>query len=94
MALRSLQDVNQRVVAVISVVVIGAACAFAFVVGELHVFDTGYAMSGVFTDTGGYRHENTTYRALAMGAEVKEYAWTRTVAVAAFSASTTALVAP
>lgn len=25
---------------------------------------------GVFTDTGGYRHENTTYRALAMGAEL------------------------
>jgi phosphoesterase RecJ-like protein len=25
---------------------------------------------GVFTDTGGYRHENTTYRALSMGAEL------------------------
>jgi phosphoesterase RecJ-like protein len=25
---------------------------------------------GVFTDTGGYRHENTTYKALAMGAEL------------------------
>jgi phosphoesterase RecJ-like protein len=26
--------------------------------------------TGVFTDTGGYRHENTTYRALSMGAEL------------------------
>ena len=25
---------------------------------------------GVFTDTGGYRHENTTYRALSIGAEL------------------------
>jgi phosphoesterase RecJ-like protein len=25
---------------------------------------------GVFTDTGGYRHENTTYQALSMGAEL------------------------
>jgi phospholipid/cholesterol/gamma-HCH transport system substrate-binding protein len=54
-ALKSLRDVNQRVVAVISVLVIGAACAFAFVVGQLHVFDSGYSMSGVFTDTGGIK---------------------------------------
>jgi virulence factor Mce-like protein len=55
MALKSLRDVNKRIVAIISVAVITAACAFAFVVGQLHIFDSGYAMSGVFTDTGGIK---------------------------------------
>ncbi|HEX2316281.1 MAG TPA: MlaD family protein [Thermomonospora sp.] len=55
MALKSLRDVDHRVVALISVLVIGAACAFAFAVGQLHLLERGYEMSGVFTDTGGLK---------------------------------------
>jgi phospholipid/cholesterol/gamma-HCH transport system substrate-binding protein len=54
-ALKSLRDVNQRVVAVVSLMVIGAACAFAYAAGQMHLFDSGYSMSGVFTDTGGIK---------------------------------------
>ncbi|MBA9007601.1 MCE family protein [Thermomonospora cellulosilytica] len=53
MAFRSLRDVNHRLVALVSVTVLGAACAFAFAVGQLHLLERGYEMSGVFTDTGG-----------------------------------------
>lgn len=52
MALKSLQDVNRRVVAIVSIAVITGACVFAFAAGQLHLFDDGYEMSGVFTDTG------------------------------------------
>ncbi|TNY38376.1 MCE family protein [Thermomonospora catenispora] len=55
MALRSLRDVNQRVVALVSVTVIGAACALAFAVGELRLLERGYEVSGVFADTGGLK---------------------------------------
>ncbi|ACY99357.1 MULTISPECIES: MlaD family protein [Thermomonospora] len=55
MALKSLRDVNQRVVALVSVSVIGAACVFAFAVGQLHLLERGYEVSGVFTDTGGIK---------------------------------------
>ncbi|SEF88482.1 phospholipid/cholesterol/gamma-HCH transport system substrate-binding protein [Thermomonospora echinospora] len=55
MALKSLRDVNHRVVALVSVTVIGAACVFAFAVGQLHLLERGYEMSGVFTDTGGLK---------------------------------------
>lgn len=55
MAFKSLRDVNRRVVALISVTVLGAACALAFAVGELRLLERGYEMSGAFADTGGLK---------------------------------------
>ncbi|RFU39993.1 MCE family protein [Actinomadura logoneensis] len=51
----SLRDVNQKLVAVGTLAVIGAGCVFAFAVGQLHLFDRGYTMSGVFADTAGIK---------------------------------------
>ncbi|WP_051468532.1 MCE family protein [Actinomadura oligospora] len=51
----SLRDVNQKLVAVGTLAVIGAGCVFAFAVGQLHLFDQGYSMSGVFADTAGVK---------------------------------------
>ncbi|MFC4911562.1 MCE family protein [Actinomadura gamaensis] len=51
----SLRDVNQKLVAVGTLAVIGAGCVFAFAVGQLHLFDQGYTMSGVFSDTAGIK---------------------------------------
>jgi len=53
--LPSLRDVNQRIVAVITLTALAAACVFAFAVGQLHLFDRGYTMSGVFSDTAGLK---------------------------------------
>ncbi|MBO2446201.1 MCE family protein [Actinomadura barringtoniae] len=55
MALKSLRDVNQKLVAIVTIAVVGAGCVFAFAVGQLHLFDQGYTMSGVFTDTAGVK---------------------------------------
>ncbi|MGI5164550.1 MlaD family protein [Spirillospora sp. CA-253888] len=55
MALKSLRDVNHKIVAIVSLTVLGAACTFAFAVGQLHLFDRGYTMSGEFTDTAGMK---------------------------------------
>ncbi|MFD0854973.1 MlaD family protein, partial [Actinomadura adrarensis] len=55
MALKSLRDTNQRVVAIITLTVVGAVCVFAFTVGQLRLFDRGYSMSGVFADTAGLK---------------------------------------
>ncbi|GAA2598473.1 MlaD family protein [Actinomadura fulvescens] len=55
MALKSLRDVNHKLVAIVSLAVLAAACVFAFAVGQLHLFDRGYTMSGVFTDTAGLK---------------------------------------
>ncbi|MCP2334777.1 MCE family protein [Actinomadura rupiterrae] len=51
----SLRDVNQKLVAVGTLAVVGAGCVFAFAVGQLHLFDQGYTMSGVFADTAGIK---------------------------------------
>ncbi|WP_019629519.1 MlaD family protein [Actinomadura atramentaria] len=53
--LTSLRDVNQKVVALLTLGVMGAACVFAFAVGQLHLFDRGYTMSGEFSDTAGMK---------------------------------------
>ncbi|MGH3388114.1 MAG: MlaD family protein [Actinomadura sp.] len=53
--LPSLRDVSHKAVAIVSVVVLGATCTFAFAAGQLRLFDGGYEMSGVFTDTGGIK---------------------------------------
>ncbi|MEU5877749.1 MlaD family protein [Spirillospora sp. NPDC047279] len=55
MALKSLRDVNHKVVAIVSLSVLAACCVFAFAVGQLHLFDRGYTMSGVFSDTAGLK---------------------------------------
>jgi phospholipid/cholesterol/gamma-HCH transport system substrate-binding protein len=55
MALKSLRDVNHRIVAVVTIVVLTAGCVFAFAVGQLRLFDRGYTMSGVFEDTAGLK---------------------------------------
>ncbi|MFI0351948.1 MlaD family protein [Actinomadura sp. 9N407] len=55
MALKSLRDVNHKIVAIVTLAAIGAGCAFAFAVGQLHLFDKGYSMSGVFAETAGLK---------------------------------------
>ncbi|WP_067452775.1 MCE family protein [Actinomadura macra] len=55
MALKSLRDANPRIVAIVTLSALGAACAFAFAVGQLHLLDRGYTMSGEFTDTAGIK---------------------------------------
>ncbi|MFC6882664.1 MULTISPECIES: MCE family protein [Actinomadura] len=55
MALKSLRDVNHKIVAIVTLAVLGAGCVFAFAVGQLHLFDSGYTMSGEFTDTAGVK---------------------------------------
>jgi virulence factor Mce-like protein len=53
--LKSLRDVNQKIVAIVTLTVIATACVFAFAAGQLHLFDRGYTMSGVFSETGGVK---------------------------------------
>jgi phospholipid/cholesterol/gamma-HCH transport system substrate-binding protein len=55
MALKSLRDVNHKLVAIVTLAVVGAGCVFAFAVGQLHLFDRGYTVSAVFTDTAGIK---------------------------------------
>jgi phospholipid/cholesterol/gamma-HCH transport system substrate-binding protein len=55
MALKSLRDVNQKLVAIVTVSALGAACVFAFAVGQLHLFERGYTMSGEFSDAAGLK---------------------------------------
>ncbi|RSN69953.1 MlaD family protein [Actinomadura sp. WAC 06369] len=55
MALKSLRDVNQKLVAIVTLAVLGASVTFAFAVGQLHLFDRGYTMSGEFTDVAGIK---------------------------------------
>jgi phospholipid/cholesterol/gamma-HCH transport system substrate-binding protein len=55
MALKSLRDVNQKVVAIGTLAVLGAALVFAFAIGPLHLFDKGYTMGGYFTDQAGIK---------------------------------------
>jgi phospholipid/cholesterol/gamma-HCH transport system substrate-binding protein len=55
MALKSLRDVNQKLVAIVTLAALGAGCVFAFAVGQLHLFDRGYTMSGEFSDAAGLK---------------------------------------
>lgn len=55
MALKSLRDVNHRVVAIVTIITLAAGCVFAFAVGQLHLLDRGYTMTGVFEDTAGLK---------------------------------------
>ncbi|POM25040.1 mce related protein [Actinomadura rubteroloni] len=53
--LKSLRDVNQKVIAVLTLGALGAVCVFAFALGQLHLLDRGYTMSGEFADTAGMK---------------------------------------
>jgi len=55
MALRSLRDVNQKLVAIVTLAALGVACVFAFAVGQLRLLDRGYTMSGEFSDLSGLK---------------------------------------
>lgn len=55
MALKSLRDVNHKIVAIVTLAALGAGCVFAFAVGQLHLLDRGYTMSGEFTDAAGLK---------------------------------------
>ncbi|TDC62451.1 MCE family protein [Actinomadura sp. GC306] len=55
MALPSLRDVNHKIVAIVTLAALGAGCVFAFAVGQLHLFDRGYTMSGEFSDVAGLK---------------------------------------
>ncbi|MEU5995537.1 MlaD family protein [Spirillospora sp. NPDC047418] len=55
MALKSLRDVNQKIVAIVTLSALGAACVFAFAIGQLHLFERGYTMSGEFSDAAGLK---------------------------------------
>jgi virulence factor Mce-like protein len=53
--MRSLRDANQKVIAVLTLGALGAVCAFAFALGQFHLLDRGYTMSGEFADTAGVK---------------------------------------
>lgn len=55
MALKSLRDANHKIVAIVTLAALGAACVFAFAVGQLHLFERGYTMSGEFSDLSGLK---------------------------------------
>src|SRR5512139_3349896 len=55
MALKSLRDVDQRLVAIVSVSVVTVALVVAAVIGQFKLLQGGYEMSGVFTDTAGMK---------------------------------------
>jgi phospholipid/cholesterol/gamma-HCH transport system substrate-binding protein len=57
-SLGSLRDANRRVVAAVSIGALAAACVFTFAAGQLKLFEGGYEMSGVFTDTGGLKRND------------------------------------
>lgn len=55
MALKSLRDVNHKVVAIVTLSALAAGCVFAFAIGQLHLLDRGYTMSGEFSDAAGLK---------------------------------------
>ncbi|GGT56952.1 MCE family protein [Actinomadura citrea] len=55
MALKSLRDVNHKIVAIVTLAALGAGCVFAFALGQLHLLERGYTMSGEFSDTAGLK---------------------------------------
>ena len=51
--MKSFRDMNRRVVAVVFLTLLGLATGFAYLVGQQHLFSSGYELSAVFSDTGG-----------------------------------------
>jgi phospholipid/cholesterol/gamma-HCH transport system substrate-binding protein len=58
MALKSFRDRDKVVVGVVSLAVIAALLAGTFLAGTLRIFNTGYTMTGIFSDSGGLRTGN------------------------------------
>ncbi len=54
--MKSFRDRNPYAVGIISVLLIGAATGFAFMVGTLNLFEKTYSMEGVFSDASGLRN--------------------------------------
>ncbi|TDB80441.1 MCE family protein [Actinomadura sp. KC216] len=55
MALKSLRDADHRIVALVTLTALAAGCVFAFAIGQLHLLDRGYTMSGEFSDAAGLK---------------------------------------
>ena len=53
--MKSFRDRNPYVVGLVSVLLLGAATGFAFLVGTLNLLEDTYAMQGVFSDASGLR---------------------------------------
>jgi len=51
--MKSFRDTNKRVVAVVFLALLGLFTAFAYAIGQQHLFSGGYEVSAVFPDTGG-----------------------------------------
>ncbi|GAB2834080.1 MCE family protein [Actinocorallia aurea] len=55
MALPSLRDLNKRIVALVSLALLTSCIGFAFLYGQVGLFQDGYHVTGVFTETGGLK---------------------------------------
>ncbi|ROO89750.1 phospholipid/cholesterol/gamma-HCH transport system substrate-binding protein [Actinocorallia herbida] len=55
MALPSLRDLNRRIVALVSLSLLIGCIGFAFLYGQVGLFQGGYHVTGVFTETGGLK---------------------------------------
>ncbi len=53
--MKSFRDRNPYVVGIVSVLAIGAATGFAFLIGLLHLLEHTYSMEGVFSDASGLK---------------------------------------
>lgn len=53
--MRSFRDMNPYVVGLLSVLLLGGATGFAFLVGTLNLLEDAYPMEGVFSDASGLR---------------------------------------
>jgi phospholipid/cholesterol/gamma-HCH transport system substrate-binding protein len=53
--MKSFRDRNPYIVGIVSVLLLGGATGFAFLVGTLNLLEDAYAMEGVFTDASGLR---------------------------------------
>lgn len=53
--MKSFRDTNPYLIGILSVLLIGATVGAAFLAGLKHVFESTYAVQGVFTDAGGIR---------------------------------------
>ncbi|MFP5320987.1 MAG: MlaD family protein [Acidimicrobiia bacterium] len=53
--MRSFRDMNPYVVGLVSVLLLGGATGFAFLVGTLNLLEDAYPMRGVFSDASGLR---------------------------------------
>ena len=53
--MKSFRDRNPYIVGIVSVLLIGAATGFAFLVGLLHLLEHTYSMEGVFSDASGLK---------------------------------------